>query len=125
MRRIVISFAISSLIATFSEAQTLRHPSLSLRPFLVFGAASNADAIFSAIDFPGSTGTQAWGIDPSGDIVGYYTVTGGETHGFLLSRGNFCPGDQCTRRYRRNLRRCRWCFPWFSAERQRLDLHLN
>ena len=100
MKRIVkaftISFAVVSLMATFATAQTFRHTTPSLRPSLVFGAGfgavSNEDPTFTAIDFPGSTGTQAWGINPSGDIVGFYTGAG-VTHGFLLSGGNFTSID--------------------------------
>jgi hypothetical protein len=41
--------------------------------------------VFSAIDVPGATSTNALGINESGDIVGAYT-TGGVTRGFLLCR---------------------------------------
>jgi uncharacterized membrane protein len=41
---------------------------------------------FRSIDIPGATATQARGINPRQDIVGYYNV-GANTHGFLVSRG--------------------------------------
>jgi uncharacterized membrane protein len=37
----------------------------------------------SALDVPGATGTYAWGINNSGQIVGGYSA-GGRGHGFLL-----------------------------------------
>src|ERR1017187_7235290 len=43
----------------------------------------------SAIDYPGATGTQAWGINPHGDIVGLYTLADKSTHGFLLRNGAY------------------------------------
>lgn len=43
---------------------------------------------FTTIDYPGATATQPWGMNTRGDIVGYY-VSGGVTHGFLLSGGQF------------------------------------
>jgi len=58
----------------------------------LLGAASNllADGPnFTAIDFPGATSTQAWGINLSGDIIGFYVSADKATHGFLLSRGQY------------------------------------
>src|ERR1700694_3523025 len=40
---------------------------------------------FTTIDFPGSIGTQAYGMNPRGDIAGFYTLPDKSTHGFLLS----------------------------------------
>ena len=48
---------------------------------------------FSTIDFPGATGTQTWGINPRGDIIGLYTLTDKSTHGFLLAGERFIPVD--------------------------------
>src|SRR2546426_631556 len=56
------------------------------------GATSNllADGpTFTPIDFPGATSTQAWGINLSGDIIGFYVSADKATHGFLKSRGEF------------------------------------
>jgi len=41
---------------------------------------------FSTLMYPGVT--VAWGISPSGDIVGPY-ATGGPLHGYILSKGKF------------------------------------
>ena len=41
--------------------------------------------VFTTIDFPGATVTQARGINPGGDIVGWYIDSSGKTHGFLRS----------------------------------------
>src|SRR2546426_1640139 len=54
----------------------------------IFGECSS----FTTIDFPGATSTQTWGINPRGDIVGFY-VSAGVTHGFLLSGGVFTTID--------------------------------
>ena len=48
---------------------------------------------FTAIDFPGATSTQAWGINLSGDIVGFYVSSDKATHAFLESRGQFISID--------------------------------
>ena len=50
------------------------------------------DRTFTTIDFPGATITDAIGINPRGDIVGFYTLSG-TTHGFLLSGGQFTSID--------------------------------
>jgi hypothetical protein len=44
--------------------------------------------VFTTVDFPGSILTNAQGINASGDIVGFYTDSGGRQHGFVRS------GDQ-------------------------------
>jgi uncharacterized membrane protein len=46
--------------------------------------------VFEWIDVPGAMGTRAFGINPSGDIVGSYTDATG-THGFVRSGGVFTP----------------------------------
>jgi probable HAF family extracellular repeat protein len=55
---------------------------------------------FTAIDVPGTAcgpacflGTFANGINPQGDIVGYYNGGDGHVHGFLLRRGTFSTID--------------------------------
>jgi len=40
-------------------------------------------ATFTEVDFPGSTGTGAFGINSAGQIVGKYFTADGDTHGFL------------------------------------------
>ena len=47
---------------------------------------------FTTIDFPGAFDTIASGINPAGDIVGWYSNGRGE-HGFLLSKGAFTAID--------------------------------
>src|SRR5215470_4737854 len=54
--------------------------------------AQGASFTFTPIDVPGATGTQAFGINPSGQIVGSYG-DGTGTHGFLYDRGVFTPID--------------------------------
>ena len=63
---------------------------------VALGALSNGlakDPIFTTIDFPGATQTDAHGINPRGDIVGRYDSADGVTHGYLLSRGKFTSID--------------------------------
>jgi probable HAF family extracellular repeat protein len=45
--------------------------------------------VFSPIDFPGATLTNAQGINAGGDVVGFYNDAAGKTHGFIYSGGNF------------------------------------
>jgi probable HAF family extracellular repeat protein len=47
--------------------------------------AAGAENHFTLIDYPGSTNTQAWGINSRGDIAGYYVGADKNTHGFLLN----------------------------------------
>ncbi len=51
------------------------------------------DGSFTTIDFPGAVSTEATGINPRGDIVGYYDSADGIRHGYLLSRGTFSSTD--------------------------------
>ena len=51
------------------------------------------DPAFTPIDYPGATGTQAWGTNPHGDIVGLYTLADKSTHGFLLRNGAYISID--------------------------------
>jgi len=48
---------------------------------------------FTSIDFPGASLTQAWGINPRGEIVGAYDDADGVRHGFLLSGDEFTSFD--------------------------------
>src|SRR5437016_588326 len=62
----------------------------------LLGATSNVfgqGPTFTAIDFPGSISTLAWGINHSGDIAGLYTSADKATQGFLRSRGQFISID--------------------------------
>ena len=57
---------------------------------LVVGAARAAQPFrFTSFDFPGAMLTNAQGINPEGDIVGFYLDTAGSQHGFLLRNGEF------------------------------------
>lgn len=47
---------------------------------------------FTTLDFPGSTSTNALGVNTSGQVVGSYQA-GGVTQGFLLSGGVFTSID--------------------------------
>ncbi len=61
---------------------------------LFLGSAIAQDQpVFSSIDYPEAALTNAQGINPGGDIVGYYKDTLGNQHGFLLSGGNFTSID--------------------------------
>ena len=48
---------------------------------------------FTTLDYPGAVSTQAWGINPSGDIIGYYVDAAKASHGFLLSGGKYTSID--------------------------------
>ena len=61
---------------------------------LLSGTALAQDQpVFTTIDYPGAVRTNAWGINPGGDVVGAYVDTSGNTHGFLLSGGSFTSID--------------------------------
>ena len=48
-------------------------------------AQAAASFTFAPIDVPGATFTNAYGINPSGQIVGYYQDSTGAPHGFLAT----------------------------------------
>lgn len=48
---------------------------------------------FTTVDYPGAVLTNAWGINPAGEIVGVYADTAGHQHGFLLNEGHFTSID--------------------------------
>jgi probable HAF family extracellular repeat protein len=58
-------------------------------PFLTFADES----AYTAIDFPDASATQAWGINPRGDIVGFYTLPDKSSHGFLLNGARYTTID--------------------------------
>jgi probable HAF family extracellular repeat protein len=65
---------------------------------LLVGLAGDANAqptySFTTFDVPGSTGTtQAFGINDSGQIVGYYQADDSTSHGFLLDNGSYTTFD--------------------------------
>src|SRR5260370_22504894 len=65
---------------------------------LLAGATGKAEAdyIFTTVDFPGSAGTSAFGINNGGQIVGDYMdpVNPNLLHGFLLSGGSYTNLDR-------------------------------
>ena len=52
-----------------------------------------AQQSLTSFDVPGAVVTRAFGISPSGNIVGLYITADGRTHGFLLSGGTFTSID--------------------------------
>ncbi len=75
-----------------------------LMPMASVSAAAKATApyLFMSFDYPGAIVTQAYGINPGGDIVGTYqgatdknatTWPGKQSHGFVLSKGEFTKLD--------------------------------
>jgi uncharacterized membrane protein len=50
-------------------------------------------AEFTLIDVPGATETHAFGVNPLGEIVGFYFDSSFFEHGFLLSNGTFTTID--------------------------------
>ena len=60
---------------------------------LLCACAAGADNRFTQIDYPGASGTWAWGINSRGDIAGYYTGPDNANHGFLLNGGHYTPID--------------------------------
>jgi probable HAF family extracellular repeat protein len=45
----------------------------------------SASGSFTAIDVPGANGTEAYGINAGGQIVGFFLTSGGKTHGYVRS----------------------------------------
>jgi len=48
---------------------------------------------FASIDYPNATSTQVWGINPRGDLTGFYVDTNAVTHGFVEQAGQFSSID--------------------------------
>ena len=55
--------------------------------------ADERSFVFSSIDFPGATFTQAFGINAGGEVVGFYRDATGKQHGFLRSGETFTSID--------------------------------
>jgi probable HAF family extracellular repeat protein len=53
--------------------------------------ARRDNAIFTSIDYPGATLTEATGINASGEIVGIWEDASSMSHGFIWSGGLFTP----------------------------------
>jgi probable HAF family extracellular repeat protein len=73
----------TALVLLISGLGTIAQPSL----------ADPINFTISLIDVPGSTATGAIGINNAGQIVGSYTDTAGNTHGFLDTNGSFTTLD--------------------------------
>src|SRR5437870_2169707 len=91
------------IILASSVQITLSHPKVSsMKRFFcgmvalgLFGhltGPAKADYFYAPIDFPGSTVTQALGINNAGQIVGRY-ASRDLGHGFLLSQGTYTALD--------------------------------
>ena len=74
-------FGIKRLIATLA----------CLTVLTAAGRGAGRTLVFTTIDFPGATLTNAQGINAGGEIVGAYNDSGtpSKTHGFLLSGGQY------------------------------------
>ncbi len=48
---------------------------------------------FQTLDFPGSTLTQAFGLNNHDEVVGQYVDASGLTHGFIFDDGRFTSVD--------------------------------
>jgi uncharacterized membrane protein len=62
---------------------------------ILAGAAGRAEAteyIYTTIEYPGGDHTEAWGINGSGQIVGYYEA-GSRVHAFTLNEGVYTSFD--------------------------------
>ena len=63
---------------------------------------------FTQFTVPGSTSTNAWDVNPRGDIVGVYLDGAGATHGYVRTEGGFTtidvPGASATRAFSINAR---------------------
>ena len=61
---------------------------------MLFTIIGRADSfVFTSVNVPGSTSTVAAGINTGGQVVGYYTDSGGNQHGFLDTGGTFTSID--------------------------------
>jgi probable HAF family extracellular repeat protein len=76
MRKLLLVIGLAALLGSKAPAQ-------------INGNTSPPRYEFKTIDVPGAASTQAFGINERGDVVGAYTDTGGNSHGFRLSDGRF------------------------------------
>jgi probable HAF family extracellular repeat protein len=75
---------------------TFRKAAFSLAVLLLSSASFVlAQGTYTQFDVPGASGvgTQPFGIDSAGDVVGYYEDASGNNHGFLLSNGIYTTID--------------------------------
>ena len=69
-----------------------RHLPIGLAFFALSIARVHAQT-YTTIDFPGGFNTSAYSINDLGDVVGHYDDADGNTHGFLLHRGQYTTID--------------------------------
>src|SRR5437762_1281167 len=72
---------------------TLGSGLVALSLSLCVSSQARAGYVYTTLDAPGSTLTQAFGINDSGQIVGSYRPADGIDHGFLLRGGTYTPID--------------------------------
>jgi probable HAF family extracellular repeat protein len=60
---------------------------------MVLSESGQALTQYTTIDFPGASGTVAWGINTGGQLVGTFFFSDNVSHGFLLSDGVFTQLD--------------------------------
>ena len=51
------------------------------------------EGVFTSIDPPGATSSEASSVNPSGEVVGIYTDNAGIGHGYILDHGTFTTID--------------------------------
>jgi hypothetical protein len=83
--KMMILSLVALLAASWSSAAAQTLTPLSV---LLAGRPS-----FTTINFPGAVTTNAYGINPAGDIVGSYVDVSHQEHGFVLRVGTFTPFD--------------------------------
>ena len=78
---------LASVFLLVSGSRSYEQPVGQLLPAAAMPVAAAADDVI-VFDVPGAAnGTQAYGINPSGDIVGFYTGADLNPHGFLRTSG--------------------------------------
>jgi uncharacterized membrane protein len=68
-------------LPTARSGEKPRHPTVP--------AALAADGVFTSIDYPGAMMTVGRGINPEGEIAGWYFAADGSQHGYILQNGVF------------------------------------
>jgi hypothetical protein len=73
-----------SLLFALPTARSGEKPSHPTVP-----AALAADGVYTSIDYPGAMMTVGRGINPEGEIAGWYFAADGSQHGYILQNGVF------------------------------------
>src|SRR5271170_7475545 len=82
-------------------SQTARHSAILVAAALCIGAASSAFAssfYYTTLPVPGTSFENAWDINNSGQVVGFFTSSG-TTQGYLLSGSTLTPLDVASSTY--------------------------